>query len=89
MSNSEDFKLTRGVKQLIKDAIGTTQSNNRYVLCEKIADVVEKKYEGLNLDYQLERMNIETTKQILKAIDIYFYKHFKPSEIPSVEVVSI
>lgn len=72
---NEEYKLTRGVKQLIKSAINETQSNNRYVLCEKVAQMVEDKYNGLNLEYQLKRMNIETTKQILKAIDIYFYKH--------------
>ena len=72
---NEEYKLTRGVKQLIKSAINETQSNNRYVLCEKVAQMVEDKYKGLNLEYQLKRMKIETTKQILKAIDIYFYKH--------------
>lgn len=72
---NEEFKITRGVKQLIKTAISETNSNNRYVLCEKIADMVEGKYNGLNLEYQLKRMNIQTTKQILKAIDVYFYKH--------------
>ena len=76
---SEDFKLSRGLKQLIKEAIEETETINRYVICEKIADTVEKRYNGLNLEYQLDRMNIQTTKQILKAIDIYVYKHCKMS----------
>jgi len=77
---SEEFKLTRGTKELIKQAIQETQSNNRYALCEKIADMVESRYNGMNLDYQLERMNIRTTGQILNAIDTYFYKHLKNSD---------
>ena len=74
---SEDYKLTRGTKELIKQAIQETQSNNRYLLCEKIAEMVENKYGGLNLEYQLKRMNIQTTGKILQAIDTYFYKHLK------------
>lgn len=75
-----EFKLTRGTKELIKAAIQETKSNNRYVLCEKIADMVETKYSGLNLEYQLERMNLQTTKKILEAIDTYFYKHIKNND---------
>lgn len=74
-----DFKLTRGTKELIKSAIQETQSNNRYVLCEKIADMVEEKYGGLNLEYQLGRMNLETTGKILQAVDTFFYKHLRSS----------
>lgn len=76
-SEMSDFKLTRGTKDLIKTAINETQSNNRYVLCEKIAEMVEEKYNGLNLEYQLERMNLQTTGKILKAIDTFFYKHLR------------
>jgi len=76
-----DFKLTRGTKELIKTAISETQSNNRYVLCEKIAEKVEEKYSGLNLEYQLERMNLQTTGKILLAIDTFFYKHLRSSNI--------
>ncbi|MFF2531570.1 hypothetical protein ACFVS2_21920 [Brevibacillus sp. NPDC058079] len=72
-----NYKLTRRTKELIKTAIEQTQSNNRYELCEKIADMVESKYNGLNLEYQLKRMELQTTGQILKAIDTYFFKHLR------------
>lgn len=72
-----EFKLTRGTKELIKIAIQETKSNNRYILCEKIADMVENRYSGLNLEYQLKRMNLQTTGQILQAIDTFFYKHLR------------
>jgi len=74
-----DFKLSRGTKELIKKAIEESSSNNRYELCQIIAETVENKYDGLNLDYQLKRMNIESTGKILQAIDTYFYKHLKTS----------
>lgn len=76
MENNE-FKLTRGTKELIKYAIAETQSHNRYELCAKIAEIVEEKYNGLNLEYQLERMGLSTTGQILNAIDIYFFKYHR------------
>lgn len=76
-----DFKLTRGAKQLIKTAIEETQSNNRYVLCQKIAEIVEQRYSGLNLEYQLKRMNLQTTGKILEAIDTFFYKHFHSKKL--------
>jgi hypothetical protein len=75
--STSEYKLTRGTKELIKTAIKETQSSNRYVLCEKIADMVESKYNGLNLEYQLERMGLQTTGQILKAIDTFFFKHIR------------
>lgn len=72
-----DFKLTRGTKGLIKQAIQETKSNNRYVLCQHIAQTVEERYNGLNLEYQLNRMGIPTTGKILNAIDTFFYKHVR------------
>lgn len=73
----EEYKITRGAKELIKQAIQETQSNNRYVICEKIAEMVEEKYAGLNLEYQLKRMKLQTTGEILKAIDTFFYKYMR------------
>ncbi|WPS85476.1 hypothetical protein SMD22_02255 (plasmid) [Brevibacillus halotolerans] len=75
--STTNYKLTRRTKELIKTAIEETQSNNRYVLCERIADMVESKYNGLNLEYQLKRMSLQTTGQILKAIDTFFFKHLR------------
>ena len=72
-----EIKLTRGVKDLIQEAIALTNSSNRYVICYKIAQIVEKKYPGLTLEYQLERMKLQTTGDILKAIDTFFYKHIR------------
>ncbi|MFJ8531414.1 hypothetical protein [Bacillus sp. NPDC094106] len=80
MADMEQVKLTRGTKALIKMAINEIEpdsKNNRYAICEKIAQIVEQRYEGHNLDYQLNRMGLETTKDILSKIDMYFYKHVK------------
>lgn len=72
-----DFKLSRGTKELIRTAINETQSNNRYEICAKVSEMVEERYNGLNLEYQLQRMNLQTTGRILEAIDTFFYKHMK------------
>jgi hypothetical protein len=73
-----EYSLSRGAKELIRQAIRETQSANRYILCAKIAEMVEVKYKDMNLEYQLRRMNLETTGKILEAIDTYFYKYVKP-----------
>jgi len=72
-----DVKLTRGTKDLIRQAIAETKSSNRYVLCEKIASLAEERYDGSNLDYQLKRMRLDSTGKILQAIDTFIYKHIK------------
>lgn len=76
----EIYTLTRGTKTTIKEAIQETGSDNRNILCAKVAEILETKYIGLNFDYQIKRMKLVTTKQILFAIDFYFYKHFTPSD---------
>jgi len=50
---------------------------NRYAICEQLAEIMIKKYKGNNLDYQSKRMGMSTTKDMLNAIDLYFYKYFK------------
>lgn len=68
-------KLTRGTIKLISEAIEATGSTDRYELCYKITEIAIERYDGMNLDYQLKRMGLTTTKKILDAIDLYFYKY--------------
>lgn len=72
-------KLTRGTKALIKKAIEETGSHNREVLCFAITQMIEKKFPGLTLEYQSNRMQLATTKPILEAIDDYFLRYFPQS----------
>ena len=80
MSNKQVQKLSRGTVRLIQEAIQKAknenrQFNDRYVLCHVICELVEEKYSGLTLDYQLQRMNLTTTGRVLEAIDLFFYKY--------------
>lgn len=50
---------------------------NRYKVCEKLADIMEEKYTGEKLEYHSTRMGMDTTKNMLKEIDAYFYKYVK------------
>lgn len=73
-------KLSRGTIRLLEEAILVAKKenkeyNNRYVLCEVLCALVEKKYSGRTLDYQLKRMNMEKTGEVLNAIDLFFYKY--------------
>lgn len=61
--------ITRGTKKLIKNAIEKYNTTDRYILLDKICEELINKFEGRLLDYQLERMRIKTTKDILFAID--------------------
>ena len=69
--------LTRGTKKLIANAIEKTGEYNRSVLCESICAELCDKFSGDSLEYQLERMNLNTTSDINRAIDTYMYKHVK------------
>ena len=65
---------------LIEQAISQLEDSrkyNRYAICEQLAEIMINKYKGNNLDYQSRRMGMATTKEMLQAIDVYFYKHYK------------
>ncbi|RKO61850.1 hypothetical protein [Caldibacillus debilis] len=71
-------KLTRGTKKIIEEAIKSVEPekrNNRIVLCARIAQMLEERFEGDNLTYQLKRMDLQTTGKILEKIDMYWYKY--------------
>lgn len=74
-------KMTRGTKALIKEAIKTTQSSNRFDILTYMTDKLEERFPGATLDYQLRRMNLETTGKILEAIDTYAYHIAKTPEM--------
>lgn len=78
---NENVVLTRGAKRLIKKAIEDCQaekeSPNRYDICYKVVQIALEAYKNDLLDYQLERMGLDTTKKILEKIDIYFFKYYK------------
>lgn len=81
LNNEDKFKeLTRGTKKLIKDAIKEHHVTNRFDLCQIICEELEDKFTGDTLTYQLSRMNLETTGDILDAIDTYMYKHSKQTD---------
>lgn len=69
--------LTKGTRLLIKDMINKYDTTDRHVLCEHICFYLEDKFTGKALDYQLKRMGLETTGDVLRAIDEYLYTYNK------------
>lgn len=65
--------LSQPVQQIVKEAILRTNSCNRFVLCEEISIMLQERYPGGKLEYQSNRMSLGSTKQILNAIDSYFF----------------
>lgn len=76
--SKDTVKLTRGTKKIIEQAIESIEPdkrNNRIELCSRIAEMLEERFEGDNLTYQLRRMDLQTTGRILEKIDTYWYKY--------------
>lgn len=77
--SEQTVKLTRGTKELIKEAITVIetdeQKNDRYRICEEMCRIAEDRYQGNNLSYQLTRMDIPTTGKVLEKIDAYFFMY--------------
>lgn len=74
----EKKKMTRGTKKLVEDAISQlepSKKNNTNAICEKMVEMLVDRFDGANLDYQLKRMDLETTGRIIEKIDEYFQKH--------------
>ena len=72
--------LTRKTKELIKEAIQRLpeeDKNNRIAICEKIATELYDKHQGASLEYQTERMGMETTGKILEKIEYFFILNSK------------
>lgn len=73
--------MTRGTKKLVEDAIlilsenEPSKKNNTNAICEKMVDILMSRFDGANLDYQLKRMDLQTTGRIIEKIDEYFLKH--------------
>lgn len=92
--NNKTFDITRGTKKLIKQAIEETKSYNRYVLCDWIAQTLVDKFKYKNYDYQLGRMGLVTSKDILKAIDTYIFRYsrandFNAAVVPDTDIDSV
>ena len=72
-----EFDLTRGGRKMIEQAIIDTGSTNSMVILNRICELLDEKFAGSTLDYQTERMNFRTTKDILQAIDTFMYHQIK------------
>lgn len=59
MLHVEGMEITRGTKNIIQESIESVNyeyKRNRNVICEKFCQIVEDRYPGGTLDYQLKRM---------------------------------
>lgn len=64
--------VTEGALRIIETIIKRENSHDRRFLLEKVCEELEAKYVGESLEYHLSQMNINTTTDILHAIDIFF-----------------
>lgn len=71
-------KMTRGTRRMVEAAISQldpSEQSNTNAICFKMTDMLIEKFEGGNLDYQLERMDLQKTQSILDKIEEYFQKY--------------
>jgi hypothetical protein len=87
-NEDDEIKLTRGTRRIIKEAINETGSLDKRILCSKISDIMIEKYTDKDgninekaLEYQSVRMNLSTTSEIGKAIDLFFKAERQPRDV--------
>lgn len=61
--------LTKGTVRVITEVYEKTGYTDRYDLLNAVCNELVKRYPGEKLEYQLGRMKISTTRDILEAID--------------------
>lgn len=61
--------LTRGTVRIITEVYEATGFTDRYMLLDAVCTELVRRYPGTKLEYQLSRMQLETTKDVLEAID--------------------
>lgn len=61
-------KMNKEVKLLIKEAITSSNTHNRYEICEKLGELLQERYydEGK----KIASKDIKTTNDLLERIDI-------------------
>lgn len=63
------IKITRGTKKIITDVIKENNEFERHKILCLVCECLVEKFKGKQLEYQLKRMNLETTSKVLEAID--------------------
>ena len=61
--------LTRGTVRIITEVYEKTGFTDKYDLLDAVCEELVKRYPGSKLEYQLGRMKLNTTKDVLEAIE--------------------
>ncbi|MBG9694148.1 hypothetical protein ABD91_25775 [Lysinibacillus sphaericus] len=84
-NDKESATLTRRAAELIGVALkNSNYSMNRASICEHLSILLEEEYKDLSdnsMEYQLQRMKLFTTKDMLRAIDIFIFKYLTRSQV--------
>ncbi len=71
------MSITRFTKDLVETAIKEEQTLDKGQLTYAVSDILIEKYDTNHLETLLERIGLETTKNIHDAIDEYIEKNPK------------
>lgn len=64
--------VTEGAMRIVEEVVSKTDNHDRSFLLAKVCDELEERYAGDSLEYHLSQMHIDTTSDILHAIDMFF-----------------
>lgn len=68
-----DSEINDIVLFVIDNIVTKTNNTDRYDVMSHVCEVMEHRFgAGTRLEYNLEKLNLKTTKDVLRAIDIYF-----------------
>lgn len=72
-SRFSDSEINDIVLFVIDNIVTKTNNTDRYDVMSHVCEVMEHRFgAGARLEYNLEKLNLKTTKDVLRAIDIYF-----------------
>lgn len=78
-SVSNKNAITDGAMRIVREVVLRTHTTDRFQLLSAICEDLEGRYAGETFDYHVAQMNLKTTADILRAIDVYFImKEFYP-----------
>jgi len=73
VSRGEDASINDVVLFLIDNIVKKTKVTDRYDVMSHVCEILECRFgNGAKLEYNLNKLNLRTTKDVLHAVDIYF-----------------
>ena len=71
VKTEERVHITKRAKQIIEEAVNTSDRRNRYEICSQVKDILKTKYINTNQSRLISMMGLVSSEDILERIDEY------------------